>query len=510
MAVITLPERRNPLDDAIMQILAQSDARRMERERLAQQQAQFDKTYGLDEQQTAAQVAALNAASGASAAQAGKTNYEVASDRAGLATAPIIKNYEAILNNAGPERAAEYIAGAAARISDPEAQNRLRGYLETRPRLPMDDTNASLATYARDASGRVAGGGQNAMDVNLATKLLTGEQLSGAAFGNQDTREFGTDALRKAVAIADDRAPGATAQLQASTQLQSGREQNASAERIAAARMAASAAEGAPPLPPELQNASGKAVLDSLDPATAAIVKGVAEYRIDPTKAASSRNPKNADSERLKLIRLAIQYNPSYDMTQFPAMAAARKDFSSGKAAGNIRSLNTALKHLDEFDKAYKALGNWQLPILNRVGNAVNRQLGDESITNFNSAATAVADELATLFKGTAGTDSAIAHWRDSLDPNMSEEQFKGQVHMLLDLVGGRIAALEDQYKATTGQPMDFEILSPTSQKILDKFGFKHASVQPHGGRMTKTQKNTRTGETRTVYSDDGGVTWHP
>lgn len=30
------------------------------------------------------------------------------------------------------------------------------------------------------------------------------------------------------------------------------------------------------------------------------------------------------------------------------------------------------------------------------------------------------------------------------------------------------------------------------------------------GGRMSKQQRNQRTGETRTVYSDDGGTTWHP
>jgi hypothetical protein len=30
------------------------------------------------------------------------------------------------------------------------------------------------------------------------------------------------------------------------------------------------------------------------------------------------------------------------------------------------------------------------------------------------------------------------------------------------------------------------------------------------GGRMEKQQRNKATGETRTVYSDDGGQTWHP
>lgn len=510
MGVITIQPQRSPFEAQLLQLYAMGDERAAERRRLAQQAAEFQQKFALDQELTDAQKASL-------AAAAGKASYDVASDRAAKQVAPLVANFEIITKNAGPARATEYMAGQAQRFGDdPEVMSLLKPYLAARDTLPSDETNANLERWKSDTTGRVAGGGQNAMDVNFSTLLGTGQQLSAPAFGNQDTREFGPDALKDAVAIADDRKPGATAKLQSQTQIQAGREQNASAERIAAARNAASTAPAAS-VPVLAGGATGKALLDSLDPATADLVRGVAEYRIDPTKAASSRNPKNEASERLKLIQLATQYDPSYDMTQFPSIAAARKDFTSGKAASNIRSLNTAMKHLDELDKAAKDLGNWQLPIANRVGNFVTRQAGGKSVTNFNSAATAVADELATLFKGTAGTDSAIAHWRDSLDPSMSPDQFQGQIDILLDLVGGRIAALEAQYKSTTGDPKGFKILSDKSREVLTRLAPEKAKIiLGEGGagdgaqRLSKEQVNKSTGERRVVYSDDGGATWHP
>lgn len=484
MGAIILPQQQqNPLAAQLMELLAQRDARAAESRRLAQQQSQFQQTFGLDEQRTAAQVAAEKAATDAANVTAGKTKYEIAAQ----VIEPLKRDFEVIAKNAGPEKASQWVSGQLARFaSNPEAQELLRAYVEPRPHVLADDTNANIAKWHADTTGRVAEGGQNAMDVNLATLIGTGQQLSGPAFGNQDTREFGTDALRQSVAIADDRTAGATPRLSSSTQIQVGREGNASAERIAAMRAAADSGGGsAVTMPAGTEGLTGEALLKSLDPATAGLVKAVAEYKVDPTKVASSRNPKNAESERLKLVRLALQYNPTYDMTQFPAMSAARKDFSSGKAAANIRSLNTALKHLDELDHAAKDLHNSRIPIVNRVGNFISKQTGGDPATNFNSAATALSDELATLFKGTAGTDSAIAHWRESLDPSMSPEQFRGQVQILLDLVGGRIAALESQYKATTGDPAEFEILNPTSQTVLKKFGFNHGTTKAPSANRT-------------------------
>lgn len=243
MAVTYLPDNRDQLTQALLQMMAQSDARRAEAERQRLLKEDADRNYALNQRKTDAEVANYGASAKASEAQAGKFGYEVSSDRASKIAAPIIENFKAIVANGRPEEAANYVAAQAKRYeSDPEVQAQLSGFFGVRPTLPTDERAAELSRWTADVAGRVAGGSQNAMDVNLATKMAVGEQLSAPAFGNQEQREMGLKALSDAMAIKSDRTAGATPKLQSSTQIQIGREQNASAERIAAMRLAADAA----------------------------------------------------------------------------------------------------------------------------------------------------------------------------------------------------------------------------------------------------------------------------
>lgn len=216
----------------------------------------------------------------------------------------------------------------------------------------------------------------------------------------------------------------------------------------------------------------GEEFLATLNPTAREIVRKIANYELDLTKIASLRNPKNTESERKMLAGLVSRYDPTYDMTQFAARNKSRQDFTSGNAARNIRSLNTAVKHLAALEQTGKALDNARLPAYNAVANTLSRQSGDKRVTNFKSALTAVTDELATLFKGTAGTDEQIKHWRASVSENMSPEQMKGQMETLAELVSGRLAALESQYESIMGRPAPpGAILSNESRNILERMG---------------------------------------
>lgn len=251
--------------------------------------------------------------------------------------------------------------------------------------------------------------------------------------------------------------------------------------------------------------ALGEEALAQLPPAMRELVKKIANYEVDITKVASLRGK---ESERAKLAAIVSQYDPTWDMTQYNSRAAVRKDFTSGNASRNIRSLNTAVKHMEALERSMKALDNTRIPAANMVGNFVSRQSGNQEVDNFESALTAVTDELATLFKGTAGTDEQIKHWRRSMHANMSPEQQRGQMEMLLELLGGRLSALESQWESNMGKPKDFQILSPQSQKILERMGINLGSSpapeQSGGQPKVGDAKQARNG--MTLYWD--GIGW--
>lgn len=270
----------------------------------------------------------------------------------------------------------------------------------------------------------------------------------------------------------------------------------------------------------------GDDFLKSLPQSEARLVKSIADYTVDPTKVASLRNPKDAGSERNRLIKEVLQYDPTYDMTQFPSKNKLRTDFNSGAGAKNIRSINTALKHLDSLAEAGGELSNvGGLPLVttgvNFLKNMAGQLSGNPAKVKFDAAATAVDNELAAVFKGTGATDQEINQWRGSLNSSMSPEQLAAAIKERLELLGGRLSTLKAQYEQGMGKPADFKILSDPSRKVLAKFGvdadaFESGTVSggPAAGssskRMSKEQVNTKTGERRTVFSDDGGATWHP
>jgi len=276
----------------------------------------------------------------------------------------------------------------------------------------------------------------------------------------------------------------------------------------------------------------GEAFLNTLPPSEQRLIKSIAGYFVDPTKVASLRNPKDAGSERNRLIKEVLQYDPSYDMTQFASRNKLRQDFNSGMGARNIRSINTAVKHLASLSEAVDKMDNSEVQIANTVGNFFSKQTGSPKVTNFQNAANAVESEMASVFKGTGATDQEIKAWRENLKPNMSPEQLHGAINTMIELMGGRLSALASQYQQGMGKPKDFQILSDGSRKTLSKFGIdpdalENGNVVPlggggapsaaaapsagtGGGRMSKEQVNKATGERRTVYSDDGGATWHP
>jgi len=219
---------------------------------------------------------------------------------------------------------------------------------------------------------------------------------------------------------------------------------------------------------------SGDEFLKSLPPHQQRLVKSVAEYKTDIKQVSSLRG-----DQRQKLAMMVLQYDPTFDMTQDQSRAALAKDFRTGKAANNIRSLNTAIGHLDSFEKASTALNNTSWQIINRSKNWLNEQTGDPNIVLVQEKANAVETELATVFKGMGATDQEIKEWRRNFSAAQSPAQFKAIVGGAIELMGSRLDAMRYQYENGMGKPKDFEILSDTSRKILTRLGVDPDMLEP-------------------------------
>lgn len=204
------------------------------------------------------------------------------------------------------------------------------------------------------------------------------------------------------------------------------------------------------------------------------IAKSLAEYKIPWPGSFALRNPKWS-----RIINAAEQYNPSFDYNQYVARQRLMVDFRSGASSKNIRSLNTAVGHLQTLKQKADALENSSLQLWNAIANRGLNAVGDKRVAEFNMAANAVEGELATVFKGTAGTDQEIKAWRDNLSYSQSPQQLKGAIDTAIELMGSRLGAIRDQYQAGMGEPANFPILSNRARGILKGLGTNVDQLDP-------------------------------
>jgi hypothetical protein len=183
------------------------------------------------------------------------------------------------------------------------------------------------------------------------------------------------------------------------------------------------------------------------------------------------------------LIRQVAQYDPSFDAVNYQSRAKVRENFTSGSAAQQINSLNTAIGHLKELSAATDALGNTSIPYLNTAKNYLAQQAGSSAPTNFDAVANKVAQETTRVWRGTGGSEADIKADRDILTRNNSPEQIHGAISEIGHLFESKLQALQDQYRQGMGIS-DIKMLTPESRSTLDLLE-QRASGQPKSSAAT-------------------------
>lgn len=216
--------------------------------------------------------------------------------------------------------------------------------------------------------------------------------------------------------------------------------------------------------PPGDTSKTGEEYLKTLDPNLAAQVKALSEGRRALPSNFAMRSP-----QAQLLVAAATQYDPTLDVANVATRVATRKDFTSGKAAQNMTSINTAIGHLATLRKAARNLNNRSLKGWNRVANLVAAETGKPEIKEFEIARQAVASELTRAFRGTGGSLTEVKDWENSVDSAGSPEQLEAAIVQATELLGSRLEAMESQYKQGMGTSADvMTFLTPKNKATLD------------------------------------------
>lgn len=202
-------------------------------------------------------------------------------------------------------------------------------------------------------------------------------------------------------------------------------------------------------------------------------VKGVANYEIDPkTFAARFGN-------RERVLEMVKQYNPYYDDTQYANKRRAIAQFGSGPQGNTVRSLNVAIEHIDTLQRAGEAMKNGSFVPGNAVYNEVAKVFGQTPPNTFEGIRDIVANEVVKGTIGNAGALQDRAEAAKKVRAAASPEQLNELMNGWVELMGGQVKGLEQQYSGSTGLK-DFRNRYLT-KRSLDAIALAESKAKPGG-----------------------------
>lgn len=217
-----------------------------------------------------------------------------------------------------------------------------------------------------------------------------------------------------------------------------------------------------------------------------AIIEGRAPY------------PANSRASDAAAIREAVHaQDPSFDAVNYNSRLKTRQDATSGKTAQNLTSFNTTIGHLGTFDKTIDELHNSGSPVWNTIANAVSGQTDTKfaaAKANFETAKTAVIDEMTRAFRGTGGNVHDLEQWEKNISSAASPQALHAAVRQAAELLKSRIDSVGDTYNRGMGTTKDpLELLTPKATESFNRLLSGGGSDKPtHGASDVEAEMRRR------------------
>lgn len=204
------------------------------------------------------------------------------------------------------------------------------------------------------------------------------------------------------------------------------------------------------------------------------------------SKQASGSQPRSAPAMAMQKFMQEHPNATAEDISQFGASygekAKAARDFGTGALGNSIRSINTAVQHLETAKQAGDALGNNDVQALNKLKNSWAQQFGSPLPTNFDAIRQIVGQEVVKAIVAGGGGVSERQQAQEILSRANSPKQLAGAIDQIQKLMVGQLNSLRQQYQRTVGlDDFDQRFLMPETGKVMGSAGYEAQSAPSAG-----------------------------
>lgn len=156
------------------------------------------------------------------------------------------------------------------------------------------------------------------------------------------------------------------------------------------------------------------------------------------------------------LLDMVTAFDPTFDAANATSRVKTRVDFTSGRSAQAVNSINTTMGHLFHLDDQVDRLGNigYLSGLLNPARRAVQTNvMNNPAYTTFEQTKIAAASEMRKVFSNSnGGTLPELQAWESSLNSANSPEQLHAAIRNGVMLMSSRLDALKEQYANGMGR----------------------------------------------------------
>jgi hypothetical protein len=218
--------------------------------------------------------------------------------------------------------------------------------------------------------------------------------------------------------------------------------------------------EPTPLTPAQKAKLTGDAFLQTVPPDKQPLIKGLADYSINPSTVSTRTG------DRARIIAAVKQYDPSYDENEYGQRSVTMKRFASGPQGDTLRSMNVGIDHLATLQDYADALKNGNVQVINRLGNAIKEQFGIADPSNFNAVKAIVGSEVSKAIVGSRGALADREELKKDLTAASSPAQLSGIIQAYKKLMSGQVRGLQQQYESSGLKDFNKKLLPATMKEL--------------------------------------------
>jgi len=169
-----------------------------------------------------------------------------------------------------------------------------------------------------------------------------------------------------------------------------------------------------------------------------------------------------------EIQKIAQETGRPFEPNVYDLRMDTEKKFNTSQQGNAVRTMNTAIDHMDSLRQDIKQLPTGQYPLMNDIITKYSRNVGDPRINSYDAMAGIIAAEVTKAIVANGGTGDERQEKEKLLAVRNNPEALRGVLTGYTKLLGSQLHELQTQYEAGHGKHFENKVSPRTREAIKE------------------------------------------